>query len=51
MRELINDKYAQTTQFLISNSYDKTADEFIEYISNQLKGYELFIGVPLQMKM
>lgn len=41
-----DDKYAQTTQFLISTSYDKTADEFIEYISNQLNGYELFIGVP-----
>lgn len=41
-----DDKYVQTTQFLINENYDETAGEFIEYIRNQLPGFELLIGVP-----
>lgn len=41
-----NEKYVQTTGFLISANYDQVADEFICYINNQLPGYELYIGVP-----
>ena len=41
-----DEKYAQTTQFLIRENYDQTAEEIIDYISKQLPGYELFIGVP-----
>lgn len=45
-----DEKYAQTTEFLIKKDYDKIAKEFIDYISEQLVGYELFIGVPLDNK-
>jgi hypothetical protein len=41
-----DEKYAQTTAFLIGEDYDQTAEEMIDYISKQLPGYELFIGVP-----
>jgi len=41
-----DEKYAQTIQLSIRKDYDKIADEFIGYISKQLPGYELFIGVP-----
>lgn len=41
-----DEKYAQTLGFLISGDYDQIADEFISYISKQLPGYELFIGIP-----
>lgn len=40
------EKYAQTTLFLIRENYDQIADELIEYISKQLAGYEILIGVP-----
>lgn len=43
-------KYTQTTEFLIRENYDQIAEEFISYISNQLPGYELFIGVPFTNK-
>ncbi|WP_425447323.1 hypothetical protein [Dethiothermospora halolimnae] len=43
-------KYAQTMQFLIREDYEQTADELIDYISKQLAGYELFIGVPFTNK-
>jgi len=47
----INDeKYAQTRAFLIREDYDQIADEFIDYISKQLPGYELLIGVPFSNK-
>lgn len=39
-------KYAQTTEFLIQENYEQIADEFIHYLTAQLDGYELFIGVP-----
>jgi hypothetical protein len=42
-----NEKYAQTIQFSIRGDYDQIADEMIGYISKELAGYELFIGVPL----
>lgn len=45
-----DEKYAQTIQFSIREDYDKIADEFIGYISKQLPGYELFIGVPFTNK-
>lgn len=45
-----DEKYAQTAQFLIREDYDQTADELIGYISKQLAGYELFIGVPFTNK-
>lgn len=41
-----DEKYAQTTEFLIGEDYDQIAEEFIGYIRNQLAGYELLIGVP-----
>lgn len=41
-----NEKYVQTTMFLIKENYDEIAEEFIAYIGEQLPGYELFIGVP-----
>ena len=41
-----NEKYAQTTIFLIKENYDEIADRFIGYIGDQLPGYELLIGVP-----
>lgn len=41
-----DEKYAQTILFLIKEDYDKTAEELIAYISEQLPGYELYIGVP-----
>jgi ribosomal protein S18 acetylase RimI-like enzyme len=45
-----DEKYAQTTQFLIRGDYDKIADEIIGYISDQLPGYSLFIPVPFTNK-
>lgn len=41
-----NEKYAQTTMFLIKDNYDEIADEFITYIGEQIPGYDLLIGVP-----
>jgi GNAT superfamily N-acetyltransferase len=41
-----DEKYVQTSGFLIRGDYDQIADEFISHISKQLPGYELFIGVP-----
>lgn len=41
-----DEKYAQTTLFLIRGNYDQTADELIDYLSKQLAGYELLIGLP-----
>ncbi|MCM1991261.1 hypothetical protein [Oceanirhabdus seepicola] len=41
-----DENYAQTTEFLIREDYDQIAEEMIDYISKQLAGYELFIGVP-----
>ena len=40
------ERYVQTIGFLIKGDYYKIADEFISYISRQLPGHELFIGVP-----
>ncbi len=45
-----DEKYAQTSGFLIRENYDQIADEFINHISKQLPGYELFIGVPFTNK-
>lgn len=45
-----DEKYAQTVVFLIRGDYDQIADEFINHISKQLPGYELFIGVPFTNK-
>ncbi len=41
-----DEKYVQTTMFLIKENYDEIADELIAYIGEQLPGHELFIGVP-----
>jgi ribosomal protein S18 acetylase RimI-like enzyme len=41
-----DEKYAQTVEFLIRGDYDKVAEDFLMYISNELPGYELLIGVP-----
>jgi GNAT superfamily N-acetyltransferase len=41
-----DEKYAQTSVFLINEDYDKTAEEFIGYIGRQLPGFNLLIGVP-----
>ncbi len=41
-----DEKYAQTLQFLIREDYQQVADEMIHYISKELSGYKLFIGVP-----
>lgn len=41
-----DEKFAQTTQFLIRGDYDQIADEIIGYISEQLAGYVLLIPVP-----
>jgi hypothetical protein len=45
-----DEKYAQTTVFLIKGDYDQIAEELIDYINKQLAGYELFIGVPFANK-
>ena len=45
-----DEKYIQTSAFLIRGDYDKIADEFISHISKQLPGYELLIGVPFTNK-
>lgn len=42
----LDEKYAQTTMFLIKDNYDEVADEIIAYIGDHLPGYELLIGVP-----
>lgn len=41
-----DEKYAQTLQFLIGEDYNQVAEEMIHYISKELAGYKLFIGVP-----
>ena len=42
-----DEKYAQTTQFLIQEEhFAQIADELIEYVSGELSGYQLLIGVP-----
>ena len=45
-----DESYAQTEVFLIKENYEKVAEEFIGCISEQLPGYELFVGVPLNNK-
>lgn len=45
-----DEKYAQASGFLIREDYGQIADKFINYISKQLPGYELFIGVPFTNK-
>ncbi len=45
-----DEKYSQTTQFLIRGDYDKTAEELIAHIGRQLPGHELYIGVPFSNK-
>ncbi|WP_461614758.1 hypothetical protein [Clostridium sp. Marseille-QA1073] len=42
-----DEKYAQTEMFLIRENYEQIAEELINYISKQLPGHELFIGVPV----
>ncbi|HCQ90311.1 MAG TPA: hypothetical protein DIU45_11955 [Clostridium sp.] len=42
-----DEKYAQTEMFLIRENYEQIAEELIDYISKQLPGHELFIGVPV----
>ncbi|MEG2289359.1 MAG: hypothetical protein RR891_10400 [Clostridium sp.] len=43
---LKEDKYAQTTVFMIDSNFNIIADEIIKYIGAELPGYELFIGFP-----
>lgn len=45
-----DEKYVQTSGFLIRKNYEQIADDFISHISKQLPGYELFIGVPFTNK-
>lgn len=45
-----DDKYSQTTQFLIRGDYDQIAEELIDHIRKQLPGCELYIGVPFSNK-
>jgi hypothetical protein len=45
-----DEKYVQTTVFLIKEDYDQIAEELIGYIGKQLPGYELYIGVPFTNK-
>jgi len=45
-----DEKYAQTTVFLIKGDYDQIAEELISYISTQLAGYKLLIGAPFTNK-
>lgn len=45
-----DEKYVQTSGILINGDYEQIASEFIGYISKQLPGYELFIGVPFTNK-
>ncbi len=45
-----DEKYAQTSVFLIRGDYDQIVDEFINHIRKQLQGYELLIGVPFTNK-
>lgn len=40
------DKYAQTTVFVIDTDYNTVADELIGYIRKELPDYELLIGIP-----
>ncbi|MFD3157352.1 hypothetical protein ACFIJ5_10895 [Haloimpatiens sp. FM7330] len=47
---ICDEKYAQTTLFLIREDYEQTAEELIGYIKNQLAGCELFIPVPFTNK-
>lgn len=46
----IDEKYAQTTEFIIMGDYDQIANEFIDYLSNHLARYQLLIGVPITNK-
>lgn len=45
-----DEKYVQTTQFLIREDYNETAEELIGHIGRQLPGHELYIGVPFSNK-
>lgn len=48
---ITDEKYAQTKVFLIRGDYEQIAEEFINYISNQLSGYQFFItGIPFTNK-
>lgn len=47
---LHDENYAQTEVFVIREDYEKIADDFIGYISAQLPGYELFVGVSADNK-
>lgn len=39
------EKYSQTTIFLIQDDYEEIANKFINYIRKELLGYELLIGI------
>lgn len=45
-----DEKYSSTEIFLIRENYEQIAEELIDYLSKQLPGYELLIGVPLSNK-
>ncbi len=47
----LDQKYAQTIYFLINKHFEKIAEEMINYIRNQLPGYELYIGFPFSNKI
>lgn len=48
---IMDEKYAQTKVFLIRGDYDQIAEEFINYISTHLAGYQFFItGIPFTNK-
>lgn len=41
-----DERYAQTTIFTIGEGYKNVVGKFVDYMSKELPGYELFIGVP-----
>ncbi|WP_142413883.1 hypothetical protein [Hathewaya massiliensis] len=48
---ITDEKYAQTKVLLMKGDYDQIAEEFINYISNKLAGYQFLItGIPFTNK-
>ena len=43
---IVNEKYSQTTLFLVKDNYDSIANEMIAEIKNNIKDSELLIGLP-----
>lgn len=41
-----DEKYSQTVFLLVKGQHEKVIDSFIDYIGQELKGYDLLIGLP-----